>query len=80
MSKTYNKEIAYWSLYLPQRCSSFSVGIKSIDFKKSYAFDFSISKPTTLTFKLDLEEKVFTCWLNGVRSEWHKPISIENES
>lgn len=54
MNKNFSKEITYWQLYVPQRTPLFSVGVKSQDLKKSHVFDFSIARPTTLTFRLDL--------------------------
>ena len=52
------------------------MGIQSKEPKSVHVFDFCINKPTVLTFKLDLEKKTFTCWFNGVQSEFHKPIQI----
>jgi len=77
MNKNFSKEIAYWQLYIPQKTPLFSVGIQSKEPKSLYVFDFCINRPTILTFKLDLEKKTFTCWFNGVQSEFHKPIQIE---
>jgi hypothetical protein len=77
MNKSFYNEIAYWQFYLPQKTPMFTVGIQSKEPKSVHVFDFCISKPTVLTFKLDLETKTFTCWLNAVQSEFHKPIQLQ---
>ena len=60
MDKTLSEGSLYWTIYVPQKMLAFSIGLKDLKNKKSVNFDFSLKKPTHLTFKVDIEKSIFS--------------------
>lgn len=64
LNKSWNRGIHCWEFYCPLSCYGITIGLKEVGGRREETFDFSSSTPRTITLKLDLNRKVWMCWVN----------------
>jgi len=76
LSETYTTGSVWWEIFVPHTTLALTIGVKDKKSNQYFNFDFSSKESTRLTFKLNLSDRTFKVWINGIQSESKPPFSL----
>lgn len=79
LNKCFSSGVHCWEFYCPLSCYGITIGLREVGGRREETFDFSSSTPRTITLKLDLNRKVWMCWIN-LTIPVRKPVRQLNDS
>lgn len=65
LNKSYASGIHCWEFYCPLSCYGITFGLRNRGGRREETFEFSASTPRTITFKLDMNQKLWKSWINN---------------
>lgn len=78
LNKSFERGIHCWEFHCPLSCYGITFGLRNRGGRKEETFEFSASTPRTITFKLDMNQKVWKSWINNT-VHTRKPVRELNE-